>query len=299
MNLENYLKVNKENLIRGEILNFEKNPNENTYNPSRPFYFEGRKYILVRVENIQNNESRVYPYIFENGIWKRIENWPLKNIELEDPAITFINNNFLVSAVEVLDKSNPNNWIIKTNFYYGNNLFELEKFAEGPINMKDIRLIEFEKRIGVFTRPKGRKYRRGRIGYIEIENLDQLKSLDWKSARIIELPILNNEWIGTNDIYYLGNGLLGVLGHIGSKDRNGNLHYYAITFIFNPVNFEVSNFKIIATRDNFPKGECKSERVRDVIFPGALEFENNDWVYLYTGLSDAEIGIFKMPNPFK
>ncbi|MCS7184109.1 MAG: DUF1861 family protein [Patescibacteria group bacterium] len=305
MNIEN-IHIRKENLIKGIILEFEHRPDESVYNPSRPFEINGRKYILARVENTQKDESRVYPFVLENGIWRRVE-WLLSNIELEDPAITIIDGKILFTAVRVLEKPKRNKWIIRTEFYYGDDIFSLKKIAEGPIGMKDIRLVEFKdregnKKIGVFTRPYIGKKRRGRIGYLEISSLSELGKIDWRKSQIIELPILELEWVGTNDVYYLNNGLLCVLAHIGSRDKNGYLHYYAVTFIFDPKELRATNFKIVAVRDNFPDGKYKSQKTKDVIFPGGFEGEvdpNIDKIKLYCGLSDAQVGLIEIESPFK
>lgn len=288
----------KERLIKGEILIFEHQPNENVYNPSRPFTIGKEKYILARVENSQTNSSRVYPFVFENNIWRKVE-WQLKDIELEDPSVAIIGGNFLLSFVRVLEKTNPNLWIIRTEFYYGPDLHNLNKIAAGPIGMKDIRLVEHEGRIGIFTRPKGGEiYKRGRISYLEIENLSQLEKVDWGTAKLIDLPILDNEWVGTNDVYDLKDGILGVLAHKGSEDEEGNLHYCAVTFKFNPLSMEANDFKIIATRNNFPSGGSKSKKLSDVVFPGGFEFKDRNRALLYCGLNDIQVGICEMPNPF-
>ncbi|GIW66968.1 MAG: hypothetical protein KatS3mg095_0866 [Candidatus Parcubacteria bacterium] len=302
MNSNEKILINKENLIRGNILTFEFEPNEYVYNPSRPFRINNYKYILARVENHISNESRIYPYILENGIWRRL-NWQLSDLELEDPAITIIDNQILMTAVRALDKSNPKNWKIKTVFYYGDDIFSFKEIAEGPLYIKDIRLVKIDrKRIGILSRPiyykDGKKIKR--VSYLEIESLDDLKKINLNEGTIIQLPILEDEWVGTNDICLLNNGLLGVLGHIGSKDKKGNLHYYAISFILNPDNLTVSNFKIIATRDNFPAGLSKGRKYKDVIFPGGIEFieTNPSKVNLYCGLSDANIGMINIDNPY-
>jgi hypothetical protein len=295
-NQENH---SKERIPRGKILIFEHQPHENVYNPSRPFIINGEKYILARVEDTRTNSSKVYPFVFKNGIWQR-KDWHLSQFEFEDPQITTINNNLLLVVVRVLDKTDPDNWIIRSEFYFGPNLDNLKKITEGPIGMKDIRLIEFEGKIGVFLRPKVGRDKRGRISYLEINNLDELQVINQNTGRMIQLPISDNEWVGTNDVYYLGNGILGVLAHKGDQDQEGNLHYCAIAFKFNPQDFSIYDYQIIAQSNDFPLSVSKSPRYEDVIFPGGFErfHRDNKELELYTGLRDAEVGCILIKNPY-
>lgn len=296
----------KENIFpKGEILTtFEHQENENVYNPSRTFRINGEKFILARVEDVNNNISRVYPFVFKNGRWQR-KDWQLSNLELEDPQIIRINNNFLIVVVRVLDRSDPNNLLIRSEFYYGSDFNNLTKIGEGPLGMKDIRFvrIEDENRFGIFLRPYIGENKIRRISYLEIENLDALENIDWQSAYLLQLPISPDEWVGTNDVYYLGKRKIGVLAHIGFKDSDGNLHYQAITFKLNSLNLEVSDFKVIATRGNFPSGKSKSPKHSDIVFPGGLEFsgenpQTSKKAILYCGLNDAQIGRLPTENPF-
>lgn len=280
----------------GEILKFEGSPNETIYNPSRPLQLGGRKIIFARVEDINKNTSCVYPFVFENNIWKRI-NWPLEEFELEDPAVTTVQNKIVFSGVKIIRRNNAI-FQLRTEFYYGDDIFNLEKFAEGPIDMKDIRLVELDNKIGVFTRPRGGEFGKGRIGYLEVQNLQDLAFLDFLRAKIIQLPISENNWVGSNDAYNLGDNIIGVLGHLASEDEDGNLHYSAMTFKFSPSNFTASDFKVIIKRNDFPPFLAKSKKVEDVVFPGGFEFEK-DQVTLYCGLSDASIGRIKIKNPFQ
>lgn len=284
---------------KSKIINLEHSLEENVYNPSRPFKLGSNKYIFARVENIEKQESKIYPFVFKNGIWKRLD-WKLKEIELEDPAISFIKGKLILIAVRVLEKPRDNfkAWVIRTEFYQGNDIFNLKKFAEGPLGMKDIRLVETDNKIGVFTRPQGGQAKRGRIGYLEIKSLEDVKKVDFDKGKLIDIHLKNEEWVGTNDAFYLGNGVIGVLGHLAYEDKKSNLHYSAIVFKFNINEFRAFGFKIIARRKYFPYSKIKSERTKDVIFPGGFEFKGKK-VILYCGLSDAAVGTIEIVNPFK
>ncbi|GIW66533.1 MAG: hypothetical protein KatS3mg095_0431 [Candidatus Parcubacteria bacterium] len=151
-----------------------------------------------------------------------------------------------------------------------------------------------------FTRPQGGEFLRGRICYLEIDDINDLKDEGiYNKGKLIELNLKDNEWIGSNEIHCLDDNHLGILGHLAFEDDEGNLHYSAITFIFNRINFNVQNLTIIAKRNNFPKGSFKEKRLKDVVFPGGLVKTNDGNYTLYCGLSDEEIGEIKIKNPFE
>lgn len=287
--------------MQGEILKVDLGKNYNIYNCSRPFRINDNIFLFARIENIETFSSEVGLFIVKSDRLEKVD-WQIgiDNLELEDPFITFIGDEVIFGAVQVVDKPLPNEWLIKTIFFRGKSIFNLEKFAEGPSMMKDIRLVDLHNgKIGVFTRPKGGQFLNGRICYVEINDLEELNLYQtYDNAKLINLPISDKEWVGANDIYYFGDKKLGVLGHLARFDDNINLIYSAISFNFNPNEFSVDNFKIIARRRDFPYGNTKNDKTKDVVFPGGLVFQNDD-VYLYCGLSDAEIGRIRINNPFE
>lgn len=292
--------INKEfKKNKGEILFFEIEKGFNAYNPTAPFKIGKEEIILARAENINTFVSYVAPFFFENGIWKKID-WELSKLELEDPFITKIENELIFGAVSILphQKGTPPTEFF-TVFYKGKDIFSLNKFAQGPFMMKDIRLVDKKNgKIGIFTRPKGDKFLRGRIGYLEISDLNELNSKNLYEAEIIDIPVSKEEWVGSNEVHLLENGKLGVLGHLAYEDKKGNLHYSAITFVFDPEKFKAEDFKIITQRKDFPEGKTKSEKTKDVVFPGGIIIEDK-YAILYVGLSDAEVGRIKIKNPWE
>lgn len=78
----------------------------------------------------------------------------------------------------------------------------------------------------------------------------------------------------------------------------GHKHYAAMSFIYNPAEHRASPISIIATRRNFPPGECKTPELEDVIFPGGLIRHGDGTATLYAGLSDAEAGKVTILDPF-
>jgi len=296
-NIENRFEEG-EKLDRGEKLVIESLPNKRIYNPSAPFKIEENFYLFCRVEDRTNGTSEARLFQQKGNEWILVKNYPTFN--LEDPFITFLNDGILFGGVDV-EWKNGKVKFLRTNFYYGKDIFALDPqkpFAQGPLNMKDIRIVQLKNGLGVFTRPQGGEFLRGRICYLEIEKIEDLKNEKiFSQGRLIDLPLEDKEWVGTNDVYLLDDEHLGILAHFAFQDKDGNLHYQVITFVFNRKNFKVKSLKIIARRSDFPLGPFKEERLEDVVFPGGF-WREKDYYLLYCGLSDEEIGVLKIKNPF-
>jgi len=263
------------------------------YNPTIPFQHEGKEYIAVRVEPLDSEESEIlFAYKETENGWYIDSSIP--PIPLQDPSLVKIGNNVLLAGVHVEKKGK---W--RTDFYYGPNISQLEKIASGPWNMKDIRLVELKDKIGIFTRPKGGKFGRGKIGYLEINSIDELKELsenDWYSAELLQGLFKGK--CGVNQVLRLSDDKLGIIGHVAHETcQKGEKqsYYYAMSFLFNPKTRKYSEFKIIARREDFPHSFSKrSPELDDVLFPAGFDNENN----LYCGLSDFCVGKKKIENPF-
>jgi hypothetical protein len=297
-------KNNPEASLCGTKIPFDPPQKKDVYNITAPFSSNGIAYIAGRTESrisdFQNHHDEEILFFYkQNDRWIPDKNTPV--LYLEDPFVSIIHKKLIIGGVLVYQTTIGVSF--KTVFYQGNTLFDLQQFAEGPEAMKDIRLVELSNGlIGVFTRPvlqKGKKEVR-KIGFVAIHDLDELKPETLKTVPILEKIFDDDEWGGVNEAHLLPNGTIGILGHIANKDKNKNLHYYAISFVFNPQNFETTPLKIIATRNNFPVGEAKRSDLKDVIFSGGLVPNTKDKTMadLYVGLSDAEAGVITIPNPF-
>lgn len=276
---------------------------EDVYNITPPFFIDGIEVIAGRVEKREDSaRSRICFFVkHSENVWTKIDD--TKNLPLEDPFVSEIQGKLVLGGVAVEhippmgDK--PASVIFWTNFYKVENLQKMEALPSGPEGMKDIRMLDLQNgRIGVFTRPRLGKYGPGQIGYIEISNLAELNADKLLEANIIEGLFLPTEWGGANQLHLLEGGKIGVIGHIACRDAGDKRHYYATSFIFDPQTRRVaSSLKIIAVRDNFPKGEAKRPDLEDVIFSGGIKKEGEQW-YLYAGLSDVEAGKIPIEDPF-
>ena len=292
----------KKEIPQGEKLQFKGVEEYDVYNISAPFYVGDKLFVTGRVEKTEAiADSQVMLFEQMNGGWCLANEQP--KFKMEDGFVTRIGDELILGGVEAYPeptKENPEHKSYRTIFYCGKETTSLEQFAVGPDKMKDIRLISLPNgKIGIFTRPQGEIGGKGKIGYIEIDNLDDLKKKDiLNNAEIIENQFPKGEWGGANELHLLSDGRIGVIGHIAYEDEKGK-HYYAIAFIYNPKTKSSSPIEIIATRKNFPNGKAKSPKHDDIIFPGGLIRNGDGTATLYAGLGDAETGKIQMADPFE
>ena len=284
----------------GKKLQFSGVDNKDVYNISKPFLIDGEIALTGRVESRENSaDSEVKFFKLENDIWVPITDAPV--LKLEDGFANSFEGETIIGGVEVYPtptENDPDSIGYKTIFYRGHDLSSLSKFTSGPEGMKDIRLAPVGNKLGVFTRPQGGANGGGKIGYIELDNLEELTAENILKAKIIENQFTAGEWGGANEAHPLPDGKIGIIGHIAYRDAEGIRHYYATSFIYNPINHKTSPIKIIATRKNFPAGASKTDELSDVIFPGGLVRHSDGPATLYAGLSDAEAGSIKIDDPF-
>lgn len=284
-----------------KILEFSGVGTKDVYNISHPFKIDGKIVIAGRVEKRQDwAKSKVVFFEQKEKTWEAMNNAPI--FDLEDPFVTKIDDEIIFGGVEVYTFNNQfhsKDIQYKTVFFKGKKLSLLEKFACGPEKMKDIRLKQLaKKKFGIFTRPQGGKYGRGQMEYVEINYINELNEEKCLKAKIIKNLFAENEWGGANELHFFKNGEIGVLGHIAYEDEKNFKHYFAMTFTYNPKTHKASPIKILATRENFPKGEAKRPELEDVIFPGGLIRHRDGSATLYAGLSDAQAGCVTLADPF-
>lgn len=256
--------------IKGEKLNFIGTLGKDVYNITAPFEDEGELIIAGRVESRDSEISEVIFFKYENGNWVKRKN--TITLSLQDPFVATINGELVLGGVEIYSHLTIENTLgYRTVFYRGYTINGLKRFTQGPEMMKDIRLVEFpDGKIAVFTRPQVNVFGKKSIGFITINNLDELNAEVIEKAVYIKNQFIDDEWGGANELHILQNGLIGVLGHIAYFDNMGNRHYYPMTFAFNVKTQEASPIKLIATRKNFPEGAYKRKDIIDVIFSGKI-----------------------------
>lgn len=272
---------------------------KDVYNITAPFVSGGKRYIGGRVESRDSEQSQVFFFEQSGDAWAADAR--IKPLNLQDPFIAHINGVLVVGGVEIFDdEENPGQLNYRTIFYKGSDLSQLERFAKGPDRMKDIRLGQLsDGRILVMTRPQGTIGGRGKVGYIIIKSLEELDTEHINRATILENQFVPEEWGGCNELHMLANGKIGILSHIAKYDEDGNRHYYASCFCFNPETGDYSPMKLIAVRANFADGPSKRPDLADVIFSGGLVRLENGKAQLYCGAGDAEGHTITIDDPFK
>lgn len=268
------------------------------YNITAPFRSNDTVVIAGRVEPRHHEYSTVVFFKENRGTWYPVQDAPV--FDLQDPFFCYVGGELVFGGVRIHEtESGRLGW--KTAFFRGSNIFDLKEFFVGPNGMKDIRLCDLQDgRIGVFTRPQGTKGGRGTIGYAEISCLKDLTPELLDAAPLIENMFHPSDWGGANETHLLPGGDIGVLAHAAyfeNDDARQARHYYATVFTFSPQNRTFRNYKVIASRDQFPEGPAKRADLTDVIFSSGL-VRGSGGTRLYAGLSDAEAHWIVIPDPF-
>lgn len=268
------------------------------YNISAPFYWNGETLIAGRVEARDSEDSETIFFEEQDGRWIKKEGYPV--LKLQDPFITKLEDEIIVGGVEIYDDPICSGQLAyRTIFYKGKTIPELKRFAQGPERMKDIRLLPLTGNdILVFTRPQGEIGGRGKIAFTHLLDIGQLEVESIEKAKLLENQFYDDEWGGANELHLLSNGKIGVLSHIAKYDEQGDRHYYSSCFCFDPKKGEYSPMKIIASRDDFTKGDAKRPDLVDVIFSGGIIRKPDGTAVLYCGVSDAQGHSIEIQDPF-
>ena len=281
----------------GELILLNTAEGHDVYNITAPFDYEGEPVIAGRTEE-RTDEVRTLTRFFRqhNDTWIHDESLP--SLSLQDPFVTTIAEQWIVGGVKVFPvddaPSEVDRW--ETHIYRGSDLRSLGLFVVGPNKMKDIRLVELEAGVGVFTRPQGKKGGRGKIGFTTVPRLEDITAQLLQDAAIIPGLSTDDEWGGVNEAHALEDGRIGVVGHI-ARYAVGR-EYYPMTFIFDPLTHRVSRQQIIASRDCFPATETKKPDTENVLFSGGMKILGRLATW-YGGISDTGAGMLaEIPNPF-
>ncbi len=278
---------------------FFKNVNgKDVYNVIAPFTSANKTIIAGRVESRDQEYSNVVFFEETDGAWFPIADAP--SYKLQDPFVTFIQSELIFGGVRVREVGGELEGT--TVFYRGQDIFNLKKFFCGPAGMKDIRLCDLENgKIAVFTRPRGKIGGLGTIGYAEVDQLEDLTIGVIEEADLLETMFHPMDWGGVNEAHLLANGEIGLLAHVAcfeNDDKNRELHYYAASFIFDPVSRLFRDLKILASRDQFEDGPAKRTDLVDIVFSSGL-VRVDGMTTLYAGVSDAEAHWIDIDDPFR
>ena len=292
-------------VLDSQLLSFSGLNGYDIYNPSVPFDLEGTTWIAGRVEERVGHASRVMFFEKTGANCRLREDMPV--FEMEDPFVSFIGGELVLGGV-VVEWEGITPVSIKTVFYRGKTLTNLTLFAQGPRNMRDIRLVELpDGRIGVFTRPRDFSKLEewgslAKIGYATIDSMEELTAEAIDRAKLLDGHFTGLEWGGANHAFMLKNGLVGVVGHRAwgtfKTLEDCDLHYYGIAFALDPATGATTPTKIIISRDCFPPAPAKNPGLVDVTFTAGIKRGGDGTASVYSGLSDAAVGVAVIPDPF-
>jgi len=273
------------------------------YNPTKPIYRQGQRFLIGRVEPEENEQSRLMFFEEFEGVWRLVDEAPV--LGLQDPFhVENVQGWHIIGGVQTVYRQDASLGYRTVFYRYESSIQELIEnqtitppFAVGPENMKDIRLIQLPTgQIGLFTRPQGGEAGLGKIAYIEIKRLEDLESSIPK-ANIIKNQFHDDEWGGVNELHLLKNGKIGVLGHIAHFDDSVR-HYYAMAFVFDPRTKRATHMEILTTADDFPSIKPKRSQLGKVIFSGGLVRNEDGSADLYVGIGDIASGRIRIHDPF-
>lgn len=295
------------NIYESAKLTFHGVDGFDVYNASIPFKWDGKDYIFGRVER-RHEWSRSWVRLFKK---KGKDDWELVPdsmiYQLEDPYISIIDGNLVMGGSHVRMKSGELDTFY-AYFYKGKDIDNLYYFTTGPDYMKDIRLVEMpDKKIGVFSRPRSEEIRKkfgseSMVGFTTINSLDELTDEVIENAPYIPDLFGKDEWGGCNQAYYLDSGLIGVIGHKSYKQEKDGitlLVYINVSFVFDPVTFEIKNEKIIGTRSCYPEGPSKLPELADCVFSSGIVMRPDGKADLYSGVGDTSVGRIVIDYPFE
>lgn len=287
----------------GEVLTFEGADGYDVYNPSIPFEIDGKTVMAGRVENRENEVSKTMFFEQKGDCWALIQDAPV--LDLQDPFVTSINGEIWLGGVDVTwDGDRCVRYA--TDFYHGTSLSNLTYGFSGPELMKDIRLLQLpDGRIAVFSRPQGERMQKeygciAKIGFRIADSIEQLSAEFIAGAPHLEGQFIPEEWGGCNQLYNLKNGLIGIVGHKSWGEWVDGIyviHYYSMAFAMDPASRKVTETKIIAVRDCYPRGPQKNARTADVTFTSGIVRLGDGKARLYAGLNDCQAGSVVIEDP--
>lgn len=292
-------------IYESALLTFHGIDGYDVYNCSIPFAWQGETYIYGRVEK-RDEWARSRAMLFRQIGKDAFTLVPGSMIyQLEDPFVSVIGDELVLGGTHVrYECGRLVNYY--DYFYKGSDLSDLFYFTTGPDHMKDIRLVELEDGIGVFSRPRGadvaRKYgSESIVGFTVIQDLLELSPQRVQEAPMVEGLFSQGEWGGCNQCYLLGNGQIGVIGHKSYHEGTGEEPqqvYLNTAFVIDPHSRQCVHEQILATRSCYPDGPAKKPNLIDCAFTSGLIVRPDGKADLYSGLGDTMEGRVTIDDPF-
>ena len=277
------------------------------YNSSIPFTWQGKCYIYGRIER-RGEWARSWVRLFEKTGQDEFTLVPGTMIyQLEDPYVSQVGKELVLGGTHVRYSMGEIDTLYGY-FYKGTDLEDLRYFTTGPDMMKDIRLVELENGVGVFSRPRNAHIEKEHgsasiVGFAVIPDIMALSADVIGGARKIDGMFAKGEWGGCNQCYRLDSGLIGIIGHksYGQAVPGGDdlAVYVCVSFVFDPRTHKLLDEKIIATRKSFPDGPAKRANLVDCAFTAGIVMRPDGRADLYSGIGDTMVGRAVIDYPFE
>lgn len=281
-------------------LRFEGVGRLDVYNPAPPLRDGSSRLLPARVEDRSSEQSTIGFFReppARDGAWRLDPE--TRSLALQDPFWARVGRELVFGGVEVFPRSDGAPGLAwRTRFFRGQGPRDLEDFYAGPEGMKDIRLCEAPGgSVALFTRPQGRVGGRGAVGFALISSIDALCDSAIEGAVILD-QLEGEDWCGVNQAELLGDGSIGVVGHVARFSPDGARHYYPAAFSLDPEKGDAGGWRILLERSMLPPGPAKRPGLEDVLFPGGIEPGAAGGASIYLGVSDAEAMVCEIDDPF-
>ncbi len=300
----------------GELIHFHGVPEYTVYNATPPvrvrIFGKMESIIVGRVEKLDEwSSSHVcfFRRIDEHNYGLMEEICPIidenPSISFEDPSIVFVSGDIILGVVEATHLSDErygietlgDKYVIKTRYYRGLDLNDLEQFA--VVEGKDSRICPVENGgIIWMSRPQGSFGGLGMIGYRELSSIDDLASATWRDVTLIEDLFLDGSWGGVNELHFnpARPSIISAVCHGAFQDDHGKVYFVFWVAIDRPTRRVVEVIPL-ALRDDFPSTSAKLQELGRVVFPTGIQYPDSGLPRLYGGLGDAYQGYVPITHP--
>lgn len=282
----------------GEILTFiSPLPNSGVYNPTAPFEYGGKLLCAARVDE-PGSEEAVTQFFSPNGNpseWHHDPNMP--TLRWQDPFRDSIGDEMYFGGVRI--RKGPctrkiTDWDTVVRIVQDPAELHEDKPPDiiGPRRMKGIRPLGVDGELaGLFTRPMGERYPRGKVGYLAVKKSNvRITANDLAKAPIIEGFIAHEagEWGGVGEAYDLGDNKILASTHlaryaVGSMSKE---YYGGLMLLSRRADrVKVVAQKIVACRRCFPKTPAKRPDLEPVFYQTGMSVKSDE-VEVWGGVSD-------------
>lgn len=224
----------------------------------------------------------------------------------EDPAVTTVGDEIVLFSVNVSAIVKNDRYLLKTEIRRAHDIMCLWECWRS-ISGKDNRMTPVDNgtRIAVMTRPQGGKAGRGKIAYIELDNLNDLCEDTLRAAKIIEMSnIADDTWMGPNELHDLyKKNQIGILLHGAFENHSlpPKQKTYFISFAWlDRKDLKITHIEPLALREDFPVSDAKEPTLCNVAFGTGLVIASEpsrEYAELYAGIGDLTQAFVRIHNP--